>query len=133
MLSSSRASALRHYRSSGSAAAICDVSQHHVIVMLYNGALESLGRAQAAMKSGDTKARLKSVRSATEVLGYLRGILNLKAGGKVAASLAELYDYMIVRLTRANAMNDAEGLNEVSRLICEIKAGWEAIPQDKRY
>ncbi|MFX8624350.1 flagellar protein FliS [Acinetobacter baumannii] len=44
-----------------------------------------------------------------------------------------LYEYMVGRLSRANVMNDPEGVREVSKLMSEIKAGWEAIPEDKRY
>jgi flagellar protein FliS len=133
MVSSQQASALRHYRSSGSAAATCDASQHQMILMLYNGAIESLGRAQAAMASNDMLTKNKSVRSTLDIIGYLRGILKPEAGGTVANNLSMLYEYMVGRLSRANVMNDPEGVREVSKLIAEIKAGWEAIPQDKRY
>jgi flagellar protein FliS len=133
MVSPQQASALRHYRSSGSAAATCDASQHQMILMLYNGAIESLGRAQAAMASNDMLTKNKSVRSTLDIIGYLRGILNPEAGGTIANNLSKLYEYMVERLSRANVMNDPEGVREVSKLIAEIKAGWEAIPQDKRY
>jgi len=133
MVSSQRASALRHYRSSASAAATCDVSQHQLIVMLFNGALESLGRVQAAMAGGDHATKNKSVRATIEIIGYLRGILNPKVGSQISKNLAALYEYMVGRLSRANVKNDADGVKEVSRLMSEIKSGWEAIPDDKRY
>ena len=133
MVSSARASALRQYRASASAAAMYDASQHQMILMLYNGALESLGKVQAAMANNDKITKNKSVQATLQIIGYLRGILKQETGSQIARNLSALYEYMVGRLSRANVMDDAEGVREVSRLITEIKAGWEAIPEDKRY
>lgn len=133
MVMSQQASALRHYRSAGSAAAMYDASQHQMILMLYNGAIESLGRVQAAMANDDKITKNKSVRAALDIIGYLRGILSQDTANKTAKNLSSLYEYMVGRLSRANVMNDADGVREVSKLIAEIKAGWEEIPVDKRY
>ena len=133
MVSSQQASALRHYRASGSAAAMFDASQHQMILMLYNGVIESLGRVQAAMVNDDKLTRNKSVRSALDIIGYLRGILKHDDGSKLSKNLSHLYEYMVGRLSRANVMNDVDGVREVSKLMSDIKSSWETIPENKRY
>lgn len=133
MVSSQQASALRHYRSSGNAAAMYDASQHQMILMLYNGAIESLGRVQAAIQNDDKVTKNKSVRSTLDIIGYLRGILSQDGANKTSRNLSALYEYMVGRLSRANVQNDAEAVREVSKLMSELKAGWEAIPENQRY
>jgi flagellar protein FliS len=85
------------------------------------------------MANDDKLTRNKSVRSTLDIIGYLRGILKPDTGSKVSNNLSMLYEYMVGRLSRANVMNDPEGVREVSKLMSEIKAGWEAIPDEKRY
>jgi len=53
-------------------------------------------------------------------------------GGKIAENLALLYDYMLRRLTLANATNDAGIVAEVSELVKTIKHGWDQIVREDR-
>ena len=62
------------------------------------------------------------------IIGELRNSLDLKAGGQLAANLGELYDYMGRRLLKATAENRVEMLDEVSKLLHDIRAAWVAIP-----
>ena len=43
----------------------------------------------------------------------------------LAANLLELYGYCVLRLTQANARNDAAVIDEVIRLIEPIASGWK--------
>ena len=53
---------------------------------------------------------------------------DLSAGGQIAANLSELYDYMTRRLLSALANNQVELLDEVSKLLNDIRSAWVAIP-----
>jgi flagellar protein FliS len=57
--------------------------------------------------------------------------LNKKAGGEIAESLDALYVYMSGRLTQANIRNQPEFIQEVIKLMNDLKAAWEAIDQHK--
>ena len=61
---------------------------------------------------------------AVAIVDELRGSLNLAAGGEIAANLADLYDYVARQLTRANAENRTEMLDEVSNLLREVRGAW---------
>jgi len=54
-----------------------------------------------------------------------------KAGGDIALNLDALYEYMCQRLMQANASNKPEWLDEVSRLLGEIRSAWLSIPQSR--
>ena len=56
----------------------------------------------------------------------------MERGGKIAQDLRALYEYMLVRLTQANAYNDTHIVSEVSNLVREIKTGWDGIVSDAR-
>ena len=56
--------------------------------------------------------------------------LDFSAGDELARRLAALYDYMGVRLVHANLKNDLGALQEVSRLLGEIKSAWGEIADD---
>ena len=66
------------------------------------------------------------------IIDELRNSLNVKAGGAIAANLDALYEYMGTRLVLANASNKPELLDEVSRLLNEIRAAWLQIPAQGR-
>ena len=56
----------------------------------------------------------------------LKGCLD-PSGGEIAAQLSQLYDYMCRRLLLASLRNDAAGLDEVARLLSELRGAWAKI------
>jgi flagellar protein FliS len=63
------------------------------------------------------------------IIDELRNGLNFKAGGAIATNLDALYEYMCHRIMQANAQNKPEWLDEVSRLLADIRSAWLQIPQ----
>jgi flagellar protein FliS len=57
----------------------------------------------------------------------LRGALNREQGGELAKTLDDLYACVLVRLTTANARNDAALLRECSQLLAPMRDAWNAI------
>ena len=66
------------------------------------------------------------------IIDELRNSLNFKAGGDVAGNLDALYDYMCRRIMQANSANKPEWLDEVSRLLGEIRTAWLQMPAQGR-
>src|SRR5688572_3008788 len=127
------ASKLAAYRSTSAHAGVAAADPHRLIVMLMDGALERIAAARGLMShggGGGEKAQL--LQRAVAIIDELRNSLNVKAGGEVAANLDALYEYMCMRLTQANASNKAEWLDEVSRLLNEIRSAWLQIPAQGR-
>jgi flagellar protein FliS len=76
--------------------------------------------------------KLTAMRKALQLIAQLNGTLDMERGGQIAQNLRALYEYMLVRLTIANADNDTRIVAEVSNLVREIKTGWDGIVTDAR-
>ena len=78
--------------------------------------------------SGDVAAKAELISKAVLIVGGLEGCINHKEGGELADNLSRLYQYMSITLTEANIHGDIAKLNEVSKLLLEIKSAWVQIP-----
>lgn len=97
---------------------------HTLVTMLLDGAMERIAQARGAMERGVTARKGERIGKAVEIIDSLRASLDMEKGGEVALNLARLYDYMLRRLLHANLKNDMSALEEVQRLLRDIKAGW---------
>lgn len=107
---------------------VAAADQHKLILLLYQGALLAISSARNQMLRKDTAAKGKSISHAILIIDEgLRSSLDINAGGDLAQNLAALYEYMSKRLLVANLKNDIAALDEVSRLLSELKQAWEDI------
>lgn len=109
---------------------VTDASPHRLVQMLLEGAMEKLASVKYFLKRGELAKKGETIGQIISIIGGLRSSLNLEAGGELAENLDRLYDYMERRLLQANLNNDEYILNEISSLLKEIKAGWDAIPEE---
>jgi flagellar protein FliS len=125
-------SSLAAYQSVAAHGGVAAADRHQLIVMLMDGALDRLAAARGAMAHGqlDTKSRL--IHRTVAILEELRASLNLQAGGDVAANLASLYDYFVRQLMRANLENRVELVEEVTKLLTDVRGAWVAMPESAR-
>ena len=105
-------------------------SPHRLIQKLLDAGLEKMAIAKGAMERDDYATKSRYISWAIAIIDGLRMSLDLKAGGEIAQNLESLYDYMSRRLYEANVKNDVEAVNEVSRLLREIKEAWDGIADE---
>ena len=104
---------------------------HQLILMLFDGALLAIAKADASLKQGAVIEKSQAISRATDIISSgLRASLDFSGGDDLAARLAGLYDYMVRRLIHANVKNDLGALREVSGLLAEIRGAWEEIADD---
>lgn len=116
------------YAKVGIETGVVAASPHKLIVMLFDGALAALATAQQHMKTGDIAAKGLAISKAIEIIYCgLRASLDHNAGGEIAANLDALYEYMTNRLLAANLNNQPELIDEVQRLLQDLRSAWEAI------
>lgn len=107
---------------------------HNLILMLFDGALLSIGVAKQAMRDGKIAEKGQAISKAIDIVSNgLKACLDFEAGADLSPKLAALYDYMNDRLLHANLHNDQAALDEVSRLLHEIKGAWEEIARDPAF
>lgn len=115
------------YRQVGVASSVESATPHKLIEMLMDGALEKIQLAKTFMVRREVARKCEAIDWSLNILGGLQGSLDMERGGDVANNLANLYDYMMRRLVEANATNDPALLDEVNRLLGEIREAWIAI------
>jgi flagellar protein FliS len=116
------------YRQVGLETEVEVASPHQLVLMLFDGFFESVGRARLAMQAKLIDVKCQQIGRAVRILDEgLRAALDLKAGGEVAQNLHALYSYVITRLTLANLRNDVSILEEADRLIRPIRDAWVEI------
>jgi flagellar protein FliS len=119
------------YAKVGVETGVLSASPHRLTAMLYEGALTALSTASANMKARNIAAKGKAISNAILIIdGGLRASLDKKVGGEIALSLEALYEYMSRRLLTANIDNDPAILDEVQRLLLELKGAWDQISPD---
>jgi len=126
------ASNLAAYQNAAAYGGVAAADPHRLIVMLMDGALERIAAARGCIERKDMMEKVRLLNRAVSIVGELRGSLDMRAGGQIAENLASLYDYMGTRLVQANAESSIAMLDEVSKLLGEIRSAWIAIPPGAR-
>lgn len=102
---------------------------HELILRLMNGALERIAQAKGAIQHNKVNQKGEYISKAISIIGGLSDCLNHSQPGDLSENLYRLYEYMNISLSEANIANDIAKLEEVSRLLLEIKSAWVQIPR----
>jgi len=103
-----------------------------LILMVYDGAIEYLKKAEEMLNKGDMEGKQKMLFRAQDCITELMSSLNMDAG-EIANSLYRLYDYSNRRLAQANVQAQGEPIKEVLSILSELKKGWnEAVQREER-
>jgi flagellar protein FliS len=130
-MSFTSSNAAQTYAKIGRETGVATADPHRLILMLFDGALLAIARAEDAMKKGRIADKGQAISLSIDIItNGLKASLDFSAGDELASRLAALYDYMVGRLLHANLHNDPGALNEASRLLSEIKSAWEEIAND---
>ncbi len=125
--------AISAYQKVGIDAAIEVADPYRLILLLFAGAQAAIGKARAAMQQQQIAAKGEAISKAIDIIGNgLKVSLDLEQGGELAERLHALYDYMVLRLLRANLDNDLRALEEVAALLEEIHGAWREISPQAR-
>ncbi len=134
MYSKSGAAQYRAVRNQG---LVTGASPTRLVQIMFEHIVSQLGIAHSCMQRieqnrplHDVVAKGAAIGKAVRLIAQLNGTLNMEKGGEVAENLARLYDYMLRKLTLANATNDAALVAEVTGLVQDIKIGWDHIVTD---
>jgi flagellar protein FliS len=124
--------AARAYVNVGLESGVASANPHRLIQMLFDGALLAVARAKNAMEQGNVVARGEAISKAIQIIDEGLKAALIDKGDGLAANLRTLYEYMGCRLLVASLKNDGTALEEVTRLLTDIKDAWNAIDPDKR-
>jgi flagellar secretion chaperone FliS len=103
------------------------VSPLELVVMLYDGALASLGQAHDALQRRDLTTKRRAMSKALSIVGHLQSTLDMENGKEVAEELDRLYLYVTQRLLEANIKGTLEPIEESIRLLTKLRDAWSEV------
>jgi flagellar secretion chaperone FliS len=107
---------------------VMGASPHRLIMMLYQGARQSIAQARMFLQQNNIGARGAAITKAISIIEQgLQLALNKEAGGEIAHRLDALYSYMTRRLLEANVKQDEAMLVEVDNLLATLEEAWVGI------
>lgn len=116
------------YRQVGVQTGVDAASPHRLVAMLFDGFVENVLRAKAAIAQGQIEQRGQAIGRAMRIVDEgLKASLDLKSGGALARDLADVYAYVTLRLTQANLRNDVAALDECQAVMQPLRQAWESI------
>jgi len=107
--------------------AVTTQSKGRLVVMLYEGAIKFLKLGLKEMDAKNFEAKGNYLSKAQDIIFELNAVLDMDAGGEVAANLRKRYVYMSRRLNEANSRVDEDIVREVISLLEELNTSWKAI------
>ena len=103
-----------------------------ILLMLYQGAIDFLHRAESAMERKDMAEKGLYINKTLAIISELLASLNFEVGGDVARNLEALYLFMTSQITAANVKNNSQLLAETIQMLSILKDGWEKAVASER-
>ncbi len=116
------------YDAVGAFTGVTGADRTRLILMLFDGLLDSLAGARGHIEHGNLAAKGRALGRASQIVLGLRGALDFEQGGELARNLDELYGYVTRRLLQAHAGDDVAAIDEVRGLMAEIRGAWATLP-----
>ena len=108
-------------------------SPYQLVLLLFNGAIESLSVAIGAIDNKDTALRGKHVSRAITIINGMRDVLDVNAESAIADNLYALYTYMANEIFKAGLHNDVATIKNIQQMLIDIRGSWEQIPVEMQH
>ena len=106
--------------------AVLTATPEQLVVMLYDGANRFLTQSAIAMRDGRAGLAGEKLRRAEAIIDELNLTLDMSYG-EVAERLQALYLFFKEHLSVARLKQDASKVDEVARLMRELRGAWAGI------
>jgi flagellar secretion chaperone FliS len=105
---------------------IMTASPEQLVVMLYDGAGRFLRQAEGAMLDGSWLVASEKLSRAEAIIDELLATLDMDAG-EVADRLQSIYVFCKTRLIEARIERDSVRVDQVARLLGELREAWSQV------
>ena len=106
--------------------AVLTATPEQLVVMLYDGANRFLTQSAVAMRDGRAGLAGEKLRRAEAIIDELLATLDMSVG-EIAERLQSLYLFFKEHLMAARLNQDASKVDEVARLMRELRSAWGQI------
>jgi flagellar protein FliS len=100
------------------------VDRGRLIILLYEGAISFLGKAEICLEKEDIAGASALVNRAQDIIDELNAALNMELGGEIAQNLRRLYMFMSDQLLQAKIKADVNPIKEVERMLSSLNEAW---------
>ena len=105
---------------------ISTASRGKLILMLYQGAINSLKKSIELLEKKDYAGKGECIIKAQDIVMELNLALDMN-GGEIARSLRSLYFYVYKQLIDANIQKDTGLIEESIRILTNLYEAWEQV------
>ena len=125
-------SGLEAYQQTNTDARAASADPHELVLMLLDGFIDELARAEGHIKGNRFEHKGKSISKCIDILGGLDSALDMEQGGEVALNLHNLYEYCGQTLFEVSVSNEVEKLEQVERIMLNLREGWVGMMHNSR-
>lgn len=123
--------AINQYKNVSVESGLEGASPYQITKKLLDGCMIFLKQAKVALINKDFEKKAFHISKAQAIITTLASSLQVDKSEEVAGNLLSLYDFCLTQLIEASAEMDVSKLEAVEKVMGEIKAGWDAIPQEE--
>jgi flagellar protein FliS len=98
-----------------------------LVIMCYEGAIDSLKLAKEKIKEKDYEKKAKAIIKAQDIIEELICSLDFEKGGEIANNLESLYNYMLRRILQGDLNKDVGPIDEVIGMFSELLSAWQEV------
>ncbi len=98
-----------------------------LVIMCYDGAINSLKIAKDAYLKKDYELKAKALQKALDIIHELDASLDMEKGGDISKNLRGLYLFMHQALVEADLKRDLKVFDRIIGLLEELLSAWAAI------
>ena len=96
-----------------------------LILLLYEGGIKFCKLAKLSIEEKNIMNANNYIIKIQDIVSELMSSLDMKSGIDIANNLYSLYDYMLSRLIDANIKKEVEPVEEVQKLLEELRDSWK--------
>lgn len=104
---------------------VMTASPIELVILLYDGCLRQLRAAKMCILNKNYEDANQALQKAQDIVTELSSSLDCRIG--LSRQLMQIYDYVTWKMREINASKQAEGIDEISGLLSELKDAWVKI------
>ncbi len=105
--------------------ALNTTSPGELTLMLYNGCLKFIKRAEQAIEKNDIQEKNVNLIKAQDIIREL--MVTLKTDAEIGQNMMRMYDFILSRLVDANVNNDVKALKEAEQFVVDFRDTWKEV------
>lgn len=120
---------LKAYKKVNIDSGILESNPHQIIVMMFDGALQSLSISKGAIERKDFELKSQSITKFVNIISALRAALDFDVEPEISQRFDDLYAYCIDRALEASLALNIEMVTEVNGLLKPLRDAWAEMPE----